>query len=60
MMMWQGEWQTVDTAPKDGDENENVEVLWFHPEMGMAVHSIHTRFDGCTHWRPLPPPPESE
>lgn len=42
-------WKRADQPP------EHVgEVLWFHPELGMAVHSARCAWPGVTHWMDLP------
>jgi len=62
--MKHGQWQPIDTAPRDG-----TAVLLFHPAWDMLQVGVH--YDGITdwqnpcgdllrtptHWMKLPPPP---
>ena len=48
-------WQPIETAPKDG-----TEVLMWHRDLGAAVHPCVRKWDGVTHWMPLPLPPDGE
>ena len=74
------EWQTIDTAPKDGTEidlwafdrehccwSRRPDCYWSammknlneESEGWAGLWEMHCDFQPPTHWRPLPPPPES-
>lgn len=50
-----GNWQPIETAPKDG-----TEVLMWSETMGMAVWPSTAKWDHVTHWMPLPQPPQAD
>ena len=61
------EWQTIESAPKDGtailgwDGGTALVILW-HRGGGYWIVEWdgHRIDDWCTHWQPLPAPPLSK
>lgn len=48
--------------PTKADEDKHKEVLWFHPEHGMAVAGHNTAWvdEGWDYWKPAGPGPVVE
>lgn len=66
-------WKSIDTAPKNGEAflGYNPEYGWVgtvrfddpedpNPEIGNPQWEFIGATVGCTHWMPLPEPPEAE
>lgn len=58
-----GEWQDIETAPKDGtdilgfDEDGRV-VVWWDRNAWIRRGDDYDIVTHPTHWQPLPPPPK--
>lgn len=58
------EWQTIDTAPKDGSRillsrnwKESMAVCWWSEIDEEWIPVAGSIFTDATHWMPLPSPP---
>lgn len=59
-----GEWQPIESAPKDGTHVLVTDADY--PAITTVAAYVHGQWKFCTnhgqisHWQPLPPPPRSE
>lgn len=62
-------WQPIETAPKPGEHDAEVQILLYEPGDGVVIGAwdLNTDFRhepggwpvAATHWQPLPSPPAS-
>ena len=58
------EWQPIDTAPQNGDHilawdgEQHAVIAWSTRDQEWFLCDGQPAWEGVTHWRPLPAPPD--